>query len=161
MRAFLHTDGGARGNPGPAGIGVVLRTEDGEVIGEVARGLGESTNNVAEYTALVEGLRLALEKGVRDIRIRIDSELVVSQVTGAWKIKSDRLRGLAVEARRLLNRFDRFEIAHVPREHNADADRLANQGMDEAALDVELGEEWQPESKKASGSAQDGLFERP
>ncbi len=142
MKGVLHTDGGARGNPGPAGIGVVLRTQAGDVIGEMARGIGESTNNVAEYTALIEGLRLALEKGITELGVRLDSELVVSQVTGAWKIKNDRLRALAVEARRLLERFDSFEIAHVRREHNADADRLANQGMDAAALDAELGPEW-------------------
>ena len=146
MKAVLHTDGGARGNPGPAGIGVVLRTQDGDVIGEMALGIGESTNNVAEYTALIEGLRLALEKGITELGVRLDSELVVSQVTGAWKIKNDRLRALAAEARRLLERFDSFEIAHVRREHNADADRLANQGMDAAALDAELGPEWGPGS---------------
>ncbi len=110
----------------------------------MARGIGEATNNVAEYTALIEGLRLALDKDVTDVRVRLDSELVVSQVTGAWKIKNDRLRVLAIEARRLLERFESFEIAHVRREHNADADKLANQGMDASALDAQLGPEWVP-----------------
>ena len=127
----------------------MLRTEDGDVIGEIAAAIGESTNNVAEYTALIEGLRLALERGVTDVGVRMDSELVVSQVTGAWKIKSDRLRVLAVEARRLLERFDSFEIVRVRREDNADADKLANQGMDAALLDAQHGPEWTPEDARA------------
>jgi len=141
MRATLHTDGGARGNPGPAGIGVVLTAEDGEVIGEVAQGIGETTNNVAEYTALIAGLELALAKGVTVVEICVDSELVVSQLLGKWKIKKDTLRPLAVKARSLMNRFDSFTISHVRRELNADADKLANQGMDAAALDEQLDKE--------------------
>lgn len=135
--AKLHADGGARGNPGPAGIGVVLKDDSDAVIGELARGIGEATNNVAEYSAVIAGLELALELGVTDIDVYMDSELVVSQLTGAWKIKNDRLRALAVRARSLLNRFEQAAIQHVPREMNADADRLANQGMDLAMLDIE------------------------
>ncbi len=141
MRASLYTDGGARGNPGPAGIGVVLRDESGEVIGEIARGIGEATNNVAEYTALIAGLELALDKGVREVEIYMDSELVVSQLLGRWKIKKDTLRPLAVKARALMGRFDSVSLSHVRRELNADADRLANQGMDAAALDEALDRE--------------------
>ncbi|MDQ3963013.1 MAG: ribonuclease HI family protein [Actinomycetota bacterium] len=141
MRATLYADGGARGNPGPAGIGVVLTDESGEVIGEVARGIGAATNNVAEYSALLVGLELALEKGVTDLEICMDSELVVSQVRGEWKIKNDRLRQLAVAARALMGRFERSHISHVRREANADADKLANQGMDAAMLDLELDRE--------------------
>jgi ribonuclease HI len=141
MKAILHADGGARGNPGPAGIGVVLTDPDGNVIDEIARGIGATTNNVAEYSALIAGLELALEKGVTEIEICLDSELVVSQLKGEWKIKSDRLRGLAVKARGLFDRFDSASIAHVPREHNADADKLANQGMDQAMLDYEADRE--------------------
>lgn len=141
MKAILHTDGGARGNPGPAGIGVVLRSEQGEVIGEIARGIGEATNNVAEYAALIAGLELALERDVTEIDIYMDSELVVSQLLGKWKIKKDTLRPLAVKARSLMNRFDSFTLSHVRREANADADKLANQGMDAAALDEELDRE--------------------
>lgn len=140
-RAILHTDGGARGNPGPAGIGVVLTTEEGEVIGEVAQGIGEATNNVAEYTALITGLELALSKDVTHVDIYLDSELVVSQLLGKWKIKKDTLRPLAVKARALMNRFESFTISHVRRELNADADKLANQGMDAAALDEQLDKE--------------------
>ena len=137
MKARLHTDGGARGNPGPAGIGVVLTHADGVVIDEIARGIGETTNNVAEYQALIAGLELALEHHVSDIEVHVDSELVVHQVRGAWKIKSDRLRALAVKARALMGRFQSSSIKHVRRERNADADKLANQGMDQAALDAE------------------------
>ncbi len=140
-RASLYTDGGARGNPGPAGIGAVLRDESGEVIGEIARGIGEATNNIAEYAALIAGLELALEKGVREVEIYMDSELVVSQLLGRWKIKKDTLRPLAVKARALMGRFESFSLSHVPRELNADADRLANQGMDAAALDEALDRE--------------------
>jgi ribonuclease HI len=141
MKAILHTDGGARGNPGPAGIGVVLTDESGNVIGEIARGIGVQTNNVAEYEALIAGLELALVKGVTDLEIKVDSELVNSQIKGEWKIKNDRLRALAVKARSLMGRFHSASISHVPRDRNADADKLANQGMDAAMLDVEAEQE--------------------
>jgi ribonuclease HI len=147
LRAILHTDGGARGNPGPAGIGVVMKDESGQVIGEIAQGIGRATNNVAEYKALVAGLELALNHGVTNIEIFSDSELVVSQLKGEWKIKSDSLRRLAVDARRLMNKFASSSIAHVPREENADADKLANQGMDEAEFDSELDAEAPPEQR--------------
>ena len=137
MKAVLHADGGARGNPGPAGIGVVLEDETGEVIAEIAAGIGEATNNVAEYSALIAGLELALERGVTRIDVLMDSELVVSQMKGEWKIKNDRLRALAVRARSLLNRFEEGSMRHVRRELNADADKLANQGMDAAMLDLD------------------------
>ncbi len=141
MKATLHTDGGARGNPGPAGIGVVLQAEDGEVIAEIGRGIGVATNNVAEYAALIAGLELALSRGVTQVDIYVDSELVVSQLLGKWKIKKDTLRPLAIKARALMNRFESFTISHVKRELNADADKLANQGMDAAALDEQLDKE--------------------
>lgn len=138
MKASLYTDGGARGNPGPAGIGAILRDESGEVIGEIAEGIGNTTNNVAEYSALIAGLELALAKGVTEIDVFMDSALVISQLKGEWKIKNDRLRILAVKARGLLNRFEPHSLQHVPRELNSDADKLANQGMDAAMLDREL-----------------------
>jgi ribonuclease H / adenosylcobalamin/alpha-ribazole phosphatase len=142
LKAKLHTDGGARGNPGPAGIGVVLRDDSGKVIGEISRPIGETTNNVAEYTAVIEGLKLALQLGITDIEVQIDSKLVVSQLSGDWKIKSDGLRGLAVEARRLLNRFSSAKLTHVGRAQNADADKLVNLALDAAQ---DLGPEWEPE----------------
>ena len=137
MKARLHTDGGARGNPGPAGIGAVLFDEKGEVIGELAKGIGVATNNVAEYKALIEGLELAIDKGVTDLQVCMDSQLVVSQVKGEWKIKNDRLRSLAAKAQLLLSKFDTATLKHVRREHNADADALSNQGMDQAELDLD------------------------
>lgn len=139
MPASLHTDGGARGNPGPAGIGVVLADEHGEVVADLAKGIGATTNNVAEYQALLAGLELALDRGIRELDVYLDSKLVVSQVSGEWKIKDERLRALAAKAQILMGKFDSISIQHVRREQNADADALANQGMDAAALDVEDG----------------------
>lgn len=140
MRAKLHTDGGARGNPGPAGIGVLLEDDQGNLLGELARGIGASTNNVAEYKALIAGLELALEQGVKELDVFLDSELVVSQVKGEWKIKNERLRQLAATAQTLLSRFDKWSLQHVPRGRNADADRLANLGMDQAEAMASDGE---------------------
>lgn len=134
MKAVLNTDGGARGNPGPAGIGVVLAGDGGEVLGEVARSLGHQTNNVAEYEAVIAGLELARSEGVTDLLVRIDSKLVVHQLNGEWKIKNDRLRQLAVKARALMRAFDHVTIEHVGRAENARADALANRAMDEAEV---------------------------
>jgi ribonuclease HI len=134
VRATLNTDGGARGNPGPAGIGIVLRDEDGTVVEAIGRGIGTATNNVAEYSALIAGLELALEHGFTSIEVLVDSELVVAQVSGEWKIKSDTLRTLAVKARSLMDRFESASIAHIRRSQNTHADRLANIGMDEAEV---------------------------
>lgn len=153
MRATLHTDGGARGNPGPAGIGAVLSDETGRVIGEIAQAIGETTNNVAEYKALIAGLELALEEKVTELDIYLDSQLVVSQLRGEWKIKKAELRPLALRANSLMNRFSSSAIQHVPRELNAKADALANQAMDAAALDREL------DLEAGRGNGQSPLFE--
>ncbi len=133
MKAKLNTDGGARGNPGPAGIGIFLQDLDGELVLEHAESIGETTNNVAEYKALIKGLELALESGVTEIDAYVDSELVASQVRGEWKIKNEALRPLAIKAEVLLRKFDKATLHHVRREKNAEADRLANRAMDEAA----------------------------
>jgi ribonuclease HI len=133
VKGVLHTDGGARGNPGPAGIGVVLQRKKGEPALEVARSIGEATNNVAEYRALVAGLELALENNISEIEVYVDSELVASQVQGKWKIKNDRLRALAGTAQSLMAKFESASITPVRRHLNARADELANQAMDEAA----------------------------
>jgi ribonuclease HI len=132
MRARLHTDGGARGNPGPAGIGVVLTGADGAAIATLARPIGETTNNVAEYSALLAGLELALARGVSQVDVYVDSELVAAQVRGEWKIRNERLRALAAKAQSLMRRFDEATITHVRRAENAAADALANEGMDAA-----------------------------
>ncbi|MEA2517121.1 MAG: ribonuclease, partial [Actinomycetota bacterium] len=100
-----------------------------------------ATNNVAEYSALIAGLELAIQMGITDLDVFMDSELVVSQMKGEWKIKNDRLRVLAVRARSLLNRFENHTIQHVRRELNSDADKLANQGMDAAMLDWDADKE--------------------
>jgi ribonuclease HI len=138
VKATLFTDAGARGNPGPAGIGVVLKDESGDVIGEIAQAIGVTTNNVAEYKALIAGLELARDKGVTDLEVFMDSKLVVFQVKGEWKIKNNALRPLAVKARNLIDGFENWSLSHVGRAENADADKLANQGMDAAQLDAEM-----------------------
>ena len=131
-KATLYADGGARGNPGPAGSGAVLMDERGVVIAELRRSLGHATNNVAEYTGLIIGLEEALRRGVDDLDVRLDSLLVVQQMNGVWKIKHPGLRPLALRAGELLARFPRRTIAHVPRELNTLADAQVNRAIDEA-----------------------------
>ena len=126
----VWTDGGARGNPGPAGYGAVVATPAGEVLAEVAEGIGWATNNVAEYRGVIAGLRRAKELGARRVRVRADSLLVVNQQKGLWKVKNAGLRPLWAEAARLAGGFDRVTWEHVPRERNRRADALANQAMD-------------------------------
>jgi ribonuclease HI len=145
VRAHLHTDGGARGNPGPAGIGVVLADETGHVIAELAEALGVKTNNEAEYLGLIAGLELARDKGITHLDVFMDSKLVVFQMLGEWKIKSDTLRQLAVQARKLARGFEDVTFNHIRRELNSGADSLANQAMDAAELDEELDVESRPE----------------
>ena len=131
--AILWTDGAARGNPGPAGIGVMLKTQSGEVIASEAAFVGHTTNNVAEYRALLLGLERALERGVKTLEVRADSELLIKQLLGKYRVKSEGLRPLFERASELLRRFDSVRLQHVRREFNVEADRLANQGIDAAA----------------------------
>jgi ribonuclease H / adenosylcobalamin/alpha-ribazole phosphatase len=126
----VWTDGGARGNPGPAGYGVVVTSPGGEVLAELAEGIGWATNNVAEYQGVIAGLRLARELGARRVRVRADSLLVVNQQKGLWKVRNAGLRPLWAEAARLARGFERVTWEHVPRERNRRADALANQAMD-------------------------------
>ena len=128
----LHvwTDGGARGNPGPAGIGAVVTRPDGTVLAEVAEGIGWATNNVAEYRAVIAGLERAKALGARRVRVRADSLLLVQQLRGVWKVKNAGLQPLRDEALRLVGGFDRVVFEHVPRGRNRAADALANQAMD-------------------------------
>ncbi|HEX9890583.1 MAG TPA: ribonuclease HI family protein [Actinomycetota bacterium] len=130
-RLIVATDGAARSNPGPAGIGVVILSEDGEVVAEIARGIGVATNNVAEYTAAIEGLREAAERGARTVLLRSDSRLLIEQLAGRFRVKKPTLQRLHQEARALIARFEQVDLAHVPRELNAHADELANRGVDE------------------------------
>ncbi len=132
MRATLHTDGAARPNPGAAGIGAVLRSESGEIIGQIAKGIGPATNNVAEYTALIEGLQMALDAGVTDIDAYIDSPVVAGHLLKGHRVKADHLRPRVERVRQLLDLFSTSSLARVPRALNADADKLANQGIDHA-----------------------------
>jgi ribonuclease HI len=127
----VATDGAARGNPGPAGIGVAILDESGETVAEVARGIGVATNNVAEYTAAIEGLKAAADRGARTVLLRSDSRLLIEQLAGRFRVKAPTLQRLHEEARRLMERFDRVDLAHVRRELNAHADELANRGVDE------------------------------
>ncbi len=131
MKLTLYADGGARGNPGPAGSGAVLLDEDGRVVTEIARFLGHATNNVAEYTALILGLEEAEKRGATELDVRMDSLLVVQQMRGRWKIKHPGLRPLALRAGELLARFPVRTIEHVPRAENGLADALVNRAIDE------------------------------
>ena len=131
--ALLYTDGASRGNPGASGWGAALiDSASGEVIAEACGPLPDTTNNVAEYTAVIEGLKLAHRHGVGKLELRADSLLLIMQLLGKYKIKAPHLVPLAAEARKLLAKFDGWSAVHVPREQNGRADRQANLGADEA-----------------------------
>ncbi len=134
LRVTVEADGGSRGNPGPAGYGAVVKeAATGEVLLERAESLGVTTNNVAEYSGLIAGLQAAAELGAAHVDVRMDSKLVVEQMSGRWQIKNPGLRPLAAEAAKLVRRFDTVTFDWIPRERNSDADALANRAMDEAA----------------------------
>jgi probable phosphoglycerate mutase len=130
VKARLFTDGGARGNPGPAAYGYVLEAGDGTVLAAHGETIGVATNNVAEYSALVEGLRKAAELQLNELEVVSDSELVVNQMRGSWKVKNEALRELWREAMRLATTFDKITYSAVRREHNELADRLVNEALD-------------------------------
>jgi len=129
-RLTVNVDGGARGNPGPAAIGVVLRDAAGEVIAERSERIGRATNNVAEYRALLAGIELAAEHGAEELELIGDSELIVRQVEGRYKVKDAGMRELHAQVKRALASLESWSIRHVRREHNADADRLVNAALD-------------------------------
>jgi len=129
-RVTVNVDGGSRGNPGPAAIGIVLRNGDGSVLEEVGETIGEATNNVAEYKALLRGIELAAGRGAEELELIGDSELVVRQVEGRYKVKNAGMKELHEEVRRALREFDSWSIRHVRRAENADADRLVNEALD-------------------------------
>jgi ribonuclease HI len=129
-RVTVNVDGGARGNPGPAAIGVVLRNGDGSVLEEVGETIGEATNNVAEYRALLRGIELAAGRGAEEVELIGDSELVVRQVEGRYKVKNAGMKKLHEEVKRALRDFESWSIRHVRRVENADADRLVNEALD-------------------------------
>ncbi|HEU5471147.1 MAG TPA: bifunctional RNase H/acid phosphatase [Actinophytocola sp.] len=133
-KVVIEADGGSRGNPGPAGYGAVVRDAGtGEVLAERAEGIGVATNNVAEYRGLVAGLRAAADLGADIVDVRMDSKLVVEQMSGRWKIKHAALQPLALEAQKIARGFGRIRYEWIPREQNKHADRLANQAMDAQA----------------------------
>lgn len=127
---IISTDGGARGNPGPAGVGVVFSSESGKVLYEFNDYIGEATNNVAEYKALILALEEAESLGFEDLQVLMDSELVVRQMQGVYKIKEPALQVLAKQVLSLSNRFKKITYRHIPREQNKAADKLVNQAID-------------------------------
>jgi ribonuclease HI len=134
IRAYI--DGGARGNPGPAGYGARLEREDGSLVEELYAPLGIATNNVAEYNGLLAALRWAVEHGETDVHIRSDSELLVKQMRGEYRVKNPGLQALYVQARMLVMQLGSIRFEHVRREANTEADRLSNLAMDIAERDL-------------------------
>ncbi len=132
MKALLYTDGGARGNPGPAAFGYVLEAEDGTVLASHGERIGVATNNVAEYRALIAGLRRAAELHVPRIEVVSDSELLVKQMRGEYRVKNEELRRLSLEAKGLERELAKVEYRHVRRAQNELADRLVNEALDRA-----------------------------
>jgi ribonuclease HI len=130
MKYIVHTDGAARGNPGPAAIGVVIEDEQGRSIYEASRAIGVRTNNEAEYQALITALEYLKDVRPSEAEFRLDSELVVRQLTGQYKVKEPRLQTLHARVTMLLNAVPKYRILHVPREKNARADELANEALD-------------------------------
>jgi ribonuclease HI len=135
MKFFIQADGGARGNPGPAGSGAVVKDERGAVVAEIAEFLGHATNNVAEYPALIRGLEAVAEHvgadaGQTDVAVEMDSKLAIEQMKGTWKVRHPNMKPLAAKAAELCRSFRSVSFAHIPREKNAYADMLANRAMD-------------------------------
>src|ERR1700684_3975039 len=127
---IAHSDGGARGNPGPAGYGVVIKDETGRNVAQLSEYLGHQTNNFAEYQGLIAALEYALEHGPKALKLISDSELLVRQIKGIYKVKNLTLKDLHGRAQQLISQLEWFSIGHALREHNQEADRLDNQAMD-------------------------------
>lgn len=135
MKLTIHIDGGARGNPGPAGAGVTIKNDTGQTLWEAGYFLGRMTNNMAEYQALLRALDASLKCGADDVAVFCDSELLVRQINGEYRVRNETLKDLFDEAAAKLRKIGRWRVQHVPREQNARADELANAAMD-AAEDV-------------------------
>lgn len=130
MKLTVFADGGSRGNPGPAAAGAVVTDETGTVVREIGTFLGITTNNVAEWTGLITGLEAALELGADEIVIRLDSELVINQLTGVYRVKHPNMIPLHAKAKKLLKKFTHVDVKHVPRRQNAAADAVVNAVLD-------------------------------
>ena len=130
MKLILYTDGGARGNPGPGAIGVIIKTPSGGVIKEIGKSIGKSTNNEAEYKAIITGLEACLEKGAKDLECYLDSQLVVSQLKGEFKVKDAKLKNLWKQAKNIEKKFKEVLYIHIPREKNYLADKIVNEVLD-------------------------------
>lgn len=126
----IHTDGAARGNPGPAAIGVTIKDESGKLIDTISRRIGKTTNNQAEYRAIIAGLEKAIKLGARQVQIFSDSELAVKQINGRYRVKNTALRELYEKVVNLTGSFDQFSMVHVRRSRSAEADSLANKALD-------------------------------
>jgi ribonuclease HI len=147
-----HSDGGARGNPGPAGYGVVVHDETGRKVASLSEYLGHQTNNFAEYQGLIAALEYALGHGPKALKVISDSELLVRQIKGIYKVKNPTLQDLHARAKDLIARLDWFAIGHAMREHNQEADRLANEAMDKG-----MGRSRTPSPMAASGQPSSAL----
>jgi len=130
VKVSLYTDGGARGNPGPAGIGVVIKNKGGQTIKEIGKFIGNTTNNEAEYRALIEGLVACLDKTISEVGCYSDSKLVVNQLNGDFKVKNAKIRTFYKEVKRLERNFDKVTYTYIPRDKNTEADSLVNEVLD-------------------------------
>jgi ribonuclease HI len=133
MKYIIHTDGGSRGNPGPAGIGVIIETQSGEIVLEISKYIGDTTNNIAEYSALVAALEKCTDKNNAselELEFFLDSELVVRQLNGIYKVKDSNMRDLYTKVKELEKKFAKTTYTHVLRENNKKADKLVNEALD-------------------------------
>src|SRR5947207_9065222 len=156
-----HSDGGARGNPGPAGYGVVIHDEGGRKIAALSQYLGHQTNNFAEYQGLIAALEYAIDHGHKALKVVSDSELLVRQIKGIYKVKNQALKDLHARAKDVIAKLDWFQIEHALREHNHEADRLANEAMDQG-----MGRRTSPQpspraTEEFEGVVQDGVIKLP
>ena len=129
-RVVIHADGASQGNPGPAAIGATIKDEQGKLLATVSRGIGRTTNNQAEYRAIIAALERAVRLGARQVYLNSDSELVVKQLNGEYRVKKAELKPLYQRARELQSSFKNITIKHIPRQQNTEADRLANNALD-------------------------------
>lgn len=129
-KIIINVDGASRGNPGPAAIGVTLKDEKAQLISSISESIGHTTNNQAEYKALIAGLKYSIKLGAHQVEVRSDSELIVRQMLGIYRVKKEELKPLQEEARKLAGSFSSFKIVSIPREENKEADKLANLALD-------------------------------